>query len=257
MRKFTLLLFILLSNLYIFAQSYNMSDATISTCSGTFYDSGGSDANYSNNENKTMVFTSDNGNRLSFNFQSFRTESPDILRIYDGPDNTYPLIGEYSGTNSPGVVVSVGTSLTFVFTSDYSTTYSGWSALISCTTPALTEYVMSSGTVTACSGVFTDSGGPNGNYSNNEDKTMTFCSGNSDYVTVSFMKYGFSLAAGDTLFAYDRANTSSPMIGAYCGNSLPETISSQTGSCITFRFKSDLTNVSSGWRALLGCFLLH
>ena len=244
----------LLSSMHIFAQSYNMSDATISTCSGTFYDSGGSGSDYSNSENKTMVFTSDNGNRLSFNFQSFRTESSrDVLRIYDGPDNTYPLIGAYSGTNSPGVVVSVGTSLTFVFESDYSTTYSGWSALISCTTPALTEYKMSSGTVTTCSGVFTDSGGPNGNYSNNEDKTMTFCSGGSDFVTVSFMKYGFSLASGDTLFAYDGPDASYPIIGAYCGNSLPEDISSQTGSCITFRFKSDLTNVSSGWRALLGC----
>ena len=219
-----------------------------------FYDSGGSEGNYSNGENKTMVFISANGHRLRFDFQSFQVESSwDKFKIYDGPNINSPFIGEFSGSNTPGVIVSTGTSLTFVFTSDGSTNYSGWAAVISCTTPALVEYPMSTGTVTTCSALFTDSGGTNGNYSNNEDATMTFCSTGSDYVTVTFLNFGFNLAAGDTLFAYDGPNTSSPMIGAYCGTMIPEPISSQTGSCITFRFKSDLTAVSSGWRAVVEC----
>lgn len=231
-----------------------MSNDTIITCSGVFYDSGGSEGNYSNGENKTMVFISANGHRLRFDFQSFQVESSwDKFKIYDGPNINSPFIGEFSGSNTPGVIVSTGTSLTFVFTSDGSTNYSGWAAVISCTTPALVEYPMSTGTVTTCSALFTDSGGTNGNYSNNEDATMTFCSTGSDYVTVTFLNFGFNLAAGDTLFAYDGPNTSSPMIGAYCGTMIPEPISSQTGSCITFRFKSDLTAVSSGWRAVVEC----
>jgi len=238
----------------VFSQNFNMKDTTVTTCSGAFYDSGGSGGNYVNNENKTMVFTSGNGNRLSFNFQSFSTESGyDRLKIYDGPNASYPLLGEYSGSNSPGLVVSTGEYITFVFTSDGSNVYSGWAATISCTTPALPHYNMSSGTITACQGVFYDSGGPNGNYNNNEDRTMTFCSGSSDYVTISFMNNNFKLASGDTLFAYDGPNTTSPVIGVYCGTSVPEAISSITGTCITFRFKSDLTNVNSGWAAIIGC----
>ncbi len=109
-----------------FSQDYNMSTTSVTTCAGNFYDSGGPSAVYGNSQAFTMTFNSDNGNRLSFNFQSFSTESCcDYLRIYDGPSNAYPMIGQYGGTTSPGVITSSGTSLTFYFYSDFSGQYSG------------------------------------------------------------------------------------------------------------------------------------
>ncbi|OFY37560.1 MAG: hypothetical protein A2W91_14515 [Bacteroidetes bacterium GWF2_38_335] len=230
-----------------------MSTTTVSTCSGTFYDNGGSAANYSNSQNLTMTFTSDNGNRISFNFQSFALygDSYDYLEIFDGPSSTYSSLGKYYGTTSPGVVTSTGTSLTFVFYSNSSYASSGWDAIISCTGAPLSEYPLTSGTVTACSGVFYDNAGGGASYANNEDRTMTFCSGSSDKIIFDFTN--FSIATDDTLFVYDGTTTSDQKLGAYTGTSLPERIYSHSGSCLTFRFKSNTVNTASGWKALISC----
>lgn len=121
------------------AQTYNMANlGTISTCAGTFYDSGGPNAAYGNNQNFTVTFCSSSGQALFFNFTQFALENNfDFLRIYNGPSVASPMIGNYSGTNSPGLVVSSNPSncLTFVFTSDGSVTPAGWTAAIGCGTP--------------------------------------------------------------------------------------------------------------------------
>ena len=110
---------------------------SINTCTGTFADSGDSNGDYGDSESHTMTFCSDQNNQISFTFEHFNTEpSNDVLSIYDGNSTGAPLIGSYSGTgsaNSPGVVTSSGTCLTFGFTSNGSTTAPGWLASISCT----------------------------------------------------------------------------------------------------------------------------
>lgn len=233
------------------AQTYNMSTTPVTTCSGTWYDGGGSASNYGNSQNVTQTFTSANGNRLSFQFNSFSIETCcDRLYIYDGPSNAYPLIGTY--TSNPGTIVSSGTTLTFVFTSDVSGTGSGWDATISCTTAPLTNYNLTSGTTTACSGNIFDSGGPSAGYSNNENITHTFCSGTSDFLQFSFLTNATNLASGDTLFIYDGASTSSPLIGAYVTASRIETFTS-SGTCVTISFKSNASGTASGWAGSFTC----
>lgn len=105
-------------------------------CGSTFTDSGGTGSGYSNNENTTTTLTPDvPGTSIVATFTAFETEDTyDFLYIYDGPNNTFPLIGSYTGTNSPGVVTSTHPSgaLTFVFTSDTSITDPGWVANITC-----------------------------------------------------------------------------------------------------------------------------
>jgi hypothetical protein len=130
---------------------YNQSNSTITTCSGSYYDAGGSTANYSNNENSTFTINpATPGNVIQVIFNSFSTENNyDGLMIYDGPDNTWPLIssglpvgtnaatcpaGSWRGTGSPGIVTSShpSGSLTFVFRSEGSGTSAGWDATINC-----------------------------------------------------------------------------------------------------------------------------
>jgi len=115
---------------------FNMTNGTITTCSGDFYDSGGASASYQSSENYTMTFyPATAGNMLQFIFTSFQTESGyDYLRIYNGTSTSDPLIGTYNGTTGPGTVQATNASgaLTFNFTSDGSVIYSGWAATISC-----------------------------------------------------------------------------------------------------------------------------
>ncbi|MFH1121736.1 MAG: PKD domain-containing protein [Bacteroidota bacterium] len=115
---------------------FNMTNGTITTCTGDFYDSGGSAAAYTDSENFTETFyPSTPGSMVRFTFSAFSTESGyDYLRIYNGTDATATLIGTYNGTTGPGVVTANNPSgaLTFNFTSDGSVTSTGWAAAISC-----------------------------------------------------------------------------------------------------------------------------
>ncbi|MBN1340564.1 MAG: PKD domain-containing protein [Bacteroidales bacterium] len=117
-----------------------MSNNTITTCSGTFYDSGGPSGNYSNYEDFVMtIFPAAVNGKITAVFTSFHLEyhsncNYDWLKIYNGNNTSAPLLGTFCGTNSPGTIVASGASgsLTFSFHSDYSVTEPGWSALISC-----------------------------------------------------------------------------------------------------------------------------
>lgn len=112
------------------------SGGTITTCNASFYDSGGLNGDYSNNELTTTTYcpsTPDECIVVSFN--SFSIENNwDYLDVYDGPNTASPLIGSYTGTNSPGVIQADNPSgcLTFVFDSDGSITYPGWQASVFC-----------------------------------------------------------------------------------------------------------------------------
>jgi hypothetical protein len=114
-----------------------MNNTPVTTCSGTFYDSGGAGSSYTNNENFTKVFTpATAGAKMRMTFTSFDLESNyDFLSIYDGPSTGSTLIGTYTGANSPGTVTATNATgqLTVVFTSDVSQTPSGWEATLSCT----------------------------------------------------------------------------------------------------------------------------
>ncbi len=114
--------------------NHNMGTGNYTTCVGNVFDSGGSIGDYGNNELFSETYCSNiPGDCISINFSSFSTEACcDFLNIYDGPNNTAPLIGTYSGTNSPGLVSATGTCLTFEWGSDGSVFFPGWAASVVC-----------------------------------------------------------------------------------------------------------------------------
>ncbi|MFT7283531.1 gliding motility-associated C-terminal domain-containing protein [Nonlabens sp.] len=118
------------------------------------------------------------------------------------------------------------------------------------------EFAMTDGSFTTCTGSFTDSGGLTGNYTNGEDSIITFCSPfATDDMQVTFNS--FALASGEFLFVYDGDDVTAPLIGVYLGMNSPGFIlasAANTSGCITFRFRSDSTNVSAGWEATIACF---
>jgi gliding motility-associated-like protein len=139
-------IFHLLFSVIAVAQTYNMPAGTntYNTCSGLFYDSGGSGGNYSNNENRTITFCPTTpGAKIQINFTAFNIENNyDFLYIYDGPNTGSPSLGVYTGTGSPGMVQATPGNasgcITIRFTSDGSVTAAGWAATISCVTPCQT-----------------------------------------------------------------------------------------------------------------------
>ncbi len=119
---------------------FNMENTTVTTCMGTFFDSGGASGDYENNEDLTMTFLpASTGAMISVEFTDFDVEDNsscnyDKLSIYDGDDANGTLLGEFCGTSLPGTFTATNTAgaLTFVFTSDYSVTKSGWEANVTC-----------------------------------------------------------------------------------------------------------------------------
>ena len=57
------------------------------------------------------------------------------MYIYDGPNTASPVLGTYTGINSPGTIWAPSGCITIRFTSDGSVTSPGWVAIIGCGTP--------------------------------------------------------------------------------------------------------------------------
>ncbi|HNQ12634.1 MAG TPA: T9SS type A sorting domain-containing protein [Bacteroidia bacterium] len=252
-RLFLSTVVLIVCSFHVNAQVYNMSNGTVNTCGGTFYDNGGSAADYSNNSNLVQTFCSSSGNCLRVTFNSFRTQGGnDILYVYDGPNTASPLIGTFSGNANPGTLISTSGCLTFRFTSNGNVTRQGWSATISCS-PCNTGYLMSNSSVTTCGALFYDGGGASSNYSSNSNQTMTFNSANGAGTCIKVVFTSFNTQSGfDVLHAYDGTTTSSPFIGSYSGSTLPPSLLASSGS-ITFRFVSNNSNNRPGWSAIISC----
>jgi gliding motility-associated-like protein len=105
-------------------------------CGGNLVDSGGTTGNYGNNENvSTTVCPVTPGDLVTVTFTAFNTQAgTDLLKIYDGSDITAPLLATLSGTTLPPSYTSSAASgcLTFVFTSNGTTTAAGYAANITC-----------------------------------------------------------------------------------------------------------------------------
>jgi spore germination protein YaaH len=115
------------------AIEHKLTDCEVVNCVDTIYDGGGPDMDYYDNENYTFTISPDLASSVSLDFQSFSTEAGyDTLFIYDGPTTSSTLIGAYTGTVSPGTILSSGPSLTLRFKSDVSTRAEGWMAVWSC-----------------------------------------------------------------------------------------------------------------------------
>jgi len=123
-------------------QVVEMSNQTITACNVLFYDSGGEESNYSDNEVFTLTITPDTEQSwirvefIDFNIEDEENCDYDYLKIYNGSDINAPLLGTWCGTESPGTIIADNEegSLSFYFFSDQNVNKSGWKALVSCDT---------------------------------------------------------------------------------------------------------------------------
>jgi choice-of-anchor B domain-containing protein len=212
----------------------------------------------------------------------------DITWQENGSADLWDIAIIEEGTSFTGIpTVNDISSSTYTFTADASgTTYlgyvradcdgaagndeSGWTGPLSLTVPA--DY---------CSGdLFTDSGGSNGTYQDNEDESYLLCpSGQNEVVQLEFTlvdievnAFSESIEGGcwDFMSIYDGPDVSSPVLASpRCGeldgdgqtpfvpSSLLQAgdlfISTHPTGCLTVTFQSDGSVVEQGWEATVTC----
>lgn len=99
--------------------------------------------------------------------------------------------------------------------------------------------------LTATSGSFYDSGGPAGNYGDDERELYLIAPSGAATVTITINSFDLE-ANWDYMYIYDGNSLSSPLIGTYTSTTIPGTISS-TGGEMLIQFRSDCSTVNPGW----------
>ncbi|OWY19835.1 hypothetical protein C7N43_37040, partial [Sphingobacteriales bacterium UPWRP_1] len=107
-------------------------------------------------------------------------------------------------------------------------------------------YNMSNNSITNVSGTLYDSGGPGGNYANNQNLTFTICpTGGASCILLNFTQFA-TFNANDYLRIYSGNSTAAPLVGTWSGNGSPGTLS-VTSSCVTINFVSNANNTAAGF----------
>lgn len=120
---------------YAFQLSLNTTAPTYSSCftnltttTGSFSDGSGS-SNYANNTDCSWLINPSGASSVTLRFNSFNTEANnDTVNVYDGNDNTYPLLGKFSGNTIPASITSTGSTMFVTFKTNGTITAAGWDA---------------------------------------------------------------------------------------------------------------------------------
>lgn len=104
--------------------------------------------------------------------------------------------------------------------------------------PIVTSYTTTSGT-------FYDSGGPTGNYSDDERELYLIEPANVLSVTVNFNVFDLE-NNWDYMYVYDGNSLSDPLLGVYTGGGAPASLTS-SGAAILLEFRSDCATQAAGW----------
>ncbi|WP_299338141.1 CUB domain-containing protein [uncultured Psychroserpens sp.] len=222
--------------------------ASVPVCGSQFFDSGGSTGPYSGNETTTInpYFA---GGTVTVDFTTVNIpDAGDILTVYNGPNNTFPVLGTVTATGSftSNTTGNPTGAITFELITDGDANVgTGWVADITCTPPP---------TPPTCGFTFYDSGGAGGNYGPNELQTYTFYPDTAgDVVTATFTAFDLESCCDD-LTVYNGPNTTYPSLGTYAGTGIPGPFTSTDPSgALTFVFDSDSSIQNSGWAADLSC----
>jgi large repetitive protein len=145
MKKILLILFFSQFIVAIAQQNINMPNgtgsATYTTCNANFYDAGGAAGNHGLYQATNIKFSPTTpGMAVKIQFNNFILAEGASLAIYDGPDNSYSIIGIYDQYINPTGLAIVATpanpdgSLYIQFTSG-ATNAAGWSASVTCRAP--------------------------------------------------------------------------------------------------------------------------
>lgn len=99
--------------------------------------------------------------------------------------------------------------------------------------------------LTTSTGIFYDSGGSAGDYSDDERELYLIEPSNVVNITINFDMFSIE-QDWDYMRVYDGSSLSDPLIGVYTGTAVPSSITS-TGGAILLEFRSDCATQGAGW----------
>lgn len=215
---------------------------TITDRFGTIEDGSGPVTDYSNNNYCKWLIAPSGIASITLNFQSFNTEvNNDVVIVYDGADETAPVIDTFSGSTLPLSITSKGDKMFIVFKTNSSVTAPGWIANFSTALPVYCSKNVI--TYTEASGSFSDGSGVS-QYNNKTVCKWVIAPPNVSEITLSFSEFKTE-SINDVVKVYDQ-NTYT-MLASYSGTSLPETLINSGPLYIVF-LTSDNT-AEDGWVA--------
>jgi hypothetical protein len=130
--------------------TYVTGNTTMEAQSGVIHDGSPAEAHYGNNTLASWTVHVPCAWNISLDFARFITDGPgDAVTLYDGPDDSHPELGSFSGDLGAALpsVVTTGEYLHIVFTSDTDGSATGWSAVYTSDVPANGTGVAATGPV--------------------------------------------------------------------------------------------------------------
>ncbi|XP_015793831.1 dorsal-ventral patterning tolloid-like protein 1 [Tetranychus urticae] len=203
---------------------------------------------YPNRKDCAWLFTTTPGHRIKLAFEDFELEihpecAYDHLLVYDGPTMDNTTLGKFCGSKLPHPLLSSSNKLYMIFKSDPSVQRKGFKA---------THTTVCGGRLIATSNVehlYSHAKYGDSNYDKKEDCDWIIEAPDGYRVRLRFLTFEIE-AENDCSYDYveifDGYDTSSRLIGRYCGNTLPPEVLS-TNEYLLVRFHSDDTQHNKGF----------
>ncbi len=215
---------------------------TLTMLAGTIEDGSGPVSPYFNNSACSwLIMPGDTLENIKLTFHRFDLEAgKDYLYVYDGMGNDAPLIGSYTGNQTPGVVTATSGSMFIQFVTDGSGTTNGWFASYN----AKQAPFCSSGVtnITAPSGSLSDGSG-SFNYRDKSICRYKLQPAGAQSISITFNEFS-TAGEGDYLEIYNLENQA--LLHKLYGQTNPGTLNFSTGK-LYIVFVTDQENSSSGW----------
>ena len=120
--RFNSLILLLMLNMLSCSQALAdtlCSDTETSRARGELFDSGGASGNYANNEGCEFTIRAPQGGAITLSFSDFNYEDNyDFFSVYDGENGSAPLLGTFSGSNIPSVLVATSGTMFIAHSTD-------------------------------------------------------------------------------------------------------------------------------------------
>lgn len=227
--------------------AYCSGVASLTSSSGTITDGSGANS-YQNNSDCKWYIHPLSATSITLNFSQFDVEPPaynnlgtiyDWVKVFDGINETAPLLGTFYGSQIPPQIISSSGNLFLWFHTDGATVRPGWQANYTSNTSSTC-----SGTqmLTASNGNFTDGSGA-GNYATNMDCRWQIQPANATSILLSFSSFNLE-SNNDAVIIYNGPSTSSPILGTYSGSNLPPSVTSTVGTMLVRMITNGSVNMA-------------